>query len=34
MDSVNYLDNIIKTEGNSPEDWSNLLYILKNDRKE
>ena len=34
MDSVNYLDNIIKTEGNSPEDWSNLLYTLKNDRKE
>ncbi len=34
MDSLNYLDSIIKSEGNSPEDWSNLLYVLKNDRNE
>jgi len=34
MDSLNYLDNIIKSEGGGPDDWSNLLYILKNDRNE
>jgi hypothetical protein len=34
MDALNYLNNIIKAEGNSPEDWSNLLYVLKNDRNE
>ena len=34
MDSLNYLDNIIKSEGSDPDDWSNLLYVLKNDRNE
>ena len=34
MDALNYLNNIIKEEGNSPDDWNNLLYILKNDRNE
>ena len=34
MDSLNYLDNLIKTEGSSPDDWNNLLYVLKNDRNE
>jgi len=31
---LNYLDNIIKQDGNSSEDWSNLLYVLKADRSE
>ena len=34
MDALNYLNNIIKEEGNSPDDWNNLLYFLKNDRNE
>ena len=34
MDALNYLNNIIKSEGNSPDDWSNLLYVLNNDRNE
>ena len=34
MEALNYLDNIIQSEGNNPEEWSNLLYILKNDRNE
>ena len=34
MDALNYLNNIIKTEGSSPDDWNNLLYVLKNDRNE
>ena len=34
MEALNYLDNIIQSEGNNPEEWSNLLYILKNDRDE
>ena len=34
MDALNYLDNIIKQEGNSSDDWANLLYVLKGDRNE
>ena len=34
MDALNYLNNIIKSEGNVSDDWSNLLYVLKNDRNE
>ena len=34
MEALNYLDNIIQSEGNSINDWNNLLYILKNDRSE
>ena len=34
MDALNYLDSIIQSDGNSPDDWSNLLYVLKNDRSE
>ena len=34
METLKYLDNIIQYEGNSPDDWNNLLYILKNDRNE
>ena len=34
MEALNYLDNIIQSEGNSTNDWNNLLYILKNDRSE
>ena len=34
MEDLNYLDNIIQSDGNSPDDWNNLLYILKNDRNE
>ena len=34
MDALNYLNNIIKSEGNSPDDWSNLLYVLMSDRNE
>ena len=34
MDALNYLNNIIKEERNSPDDWNNLLYVLKNDRNE
>ncbi len=34
MDALNYLNNIIKSDGYSPDDWSNLLYVLKNDRNE
>ena len=32
MDALNYLDNMIQSDGNNPDDWSNLLYALKNDR--
>ena len=32
MEAFNNLDNIIQSEGNSPND--NLLYILKNVRNE
>ena len=34
MEALNYLDNIIQSEGNNPDEWNNLLYILKNDRNE
>ena len=34
MEALNYLDNIIKSDGYNPNEWNNLLYILKNDRSE
>jgi hypothetical protein len=34
MDALNYLNNIIKADGYSTEDWNNLLYVLKSDRNE
>ena len=34
MDALTYLNNIIKSEGYGSDDWSNLLYVLKNDRNE
>ena len=34
MEALNSLDNIIQSEGNNPDEWNNLLYILKNDRNE
>ena len=34
MEALNYLDNIIQSDGYNPNEWNNLLYILKNDRSE
>ena len=27
MDALNYLNNIIKEEGNNPDDWNIYIYI-------
>ena len=34
METLNYLDNIIQSDGFNQDGWNNLLYILKNDRNE
>ena len=34
MDAASCLDNIIQSEGNSPEDWNTIVNILRQDQQE
>jgi hypothetical protein len=34
MEALDSLDNIIQSDGNSPDDWNNILHIVRNERSE
>jgi hypothetical protein len=34
MEALNFLDNIIQSEGNNSDEWNTLLNLLRDDRSE